>query len=838
MLAATVLAALAPPGAAYTPPPRTRRAADEARFQMAKERADASNGRTVLCKMSLIVEMQYTGGNAEAVEAVLCENQNKAQADLYIPTDMSRISTESIAATNRWISVNLDSLPPQAVVPQSRLGGRHSKAKSASEVESDKLKVLNMDALDLATVVVDEPQHIPRAHSAPAASVTPKGSKSGGNGQATMSRGKGKGTGMGKRGRRNNADPVEQTSDEGTLPAEQVVGHGDRDVLIMRVNYAGEEPSYCDEDCVKDNMWRSSPSVDSLYHDVSFGNLRFPEGMGSVITVDVPNGLYASSGCKFWEIGLEADAAARAVGIEPDDYSHRTYLLPQSTGGCTFGGLGYVGCSSTYCKTWIRQQAGGTLAHELGHNLGVWHSATDSNNDGIQENEYGDNSDVMGSTTNWRGMNAVHRDELNWFPEAATVTYDEEDMTCQSNTETTLVSLSRDVDPPTGPSLVTFPRLAPGLGTYHLSLRTGTGVDASLADEWRDKVFVHYHQMHSTRYQVNSQLVKTMEAGDIFTDSVTGVTIIVVAIDTNTDTATIQYNFCEQGETPADREGPAPPPAPTSAPTDPACSESAPDKCEIWRDSGFCDPEGIYYNYMSINCRVACGLCTPPTTAPTPSPPTPPPTKSTKDGYAFIDDSEARPLVQCVELTPYQAMPQCVVGGIPCCNGTICAPLRHQTAQDWRCVVPRGARRPDGAQCTFNGNCQGACDKRTWTCTSTDRSRRSDSLTGTLASVASGNMPAASFMLLCALLLTAAIGIHRTLQHFGGDENIDPAVEAATNPEPRPQVHSSTVTESHPLLRPKVSTSPPLLSLRSRTSMYAGGSNPELLDNGTVHDRR
>jgi hypothetical protein len=105
------------------------------------------------------------------------------------------------------------------------------------------------------------------------------------------------------------------------------------------------------------------------------------------MTVNVANGLYAAAACKFWEIGLEADDIARSMGIEPNDFSHRMYVLPQDLGGCTFGGLGYVGCTSTYCKTWIRQPAGGTMAHELGHNLGVWHSALDSNNDGVQDSE-------------------------------------------------------------------------------------------------------------------------------------------------------------------------------------------------------------------------------------------------------------------------------------------------------------------------------------------------------------------------------------------------------------------------------------------------------------------
>lgn len=560
-----------------------------------------------------------------------------------------------------------------------------------SAQESEKLKILEADALVLATTVMDEPVHVP-PNMDKSASSAGKAGKTGMAGMAGMSSmsdsaqsaKSAKSAKSGKSGkrlvRRGYADdgqedqPAEQESE--SLLAEQVVGHGDRDVLIMRVNYAGATPSYCDEDCVNRNMWTGTNSVDSMYNEVSFGAVRFPANMGQVITVDVPNGAWANSGCKFWEIGLEADEAARAQGIEPNDYTHRSYVIPQSTGGCSFGGLGYVGCSATYCKTWVRQAAGGTLAHELGHNLGVWHSATDYNNDGVEDAEYGDNSDVMGSSTNWRGMNSVHRIVLNWLPTNIIQSYTEAELTCSNDVHKTLVSLSRAYDASVGPSAITFPRIAAGRGTYYVSLRTSNGVDASLAGTWQNKVFVHYHATHSTRFQVNSHLVTTLTAGQSWTETTTGVTVSVSSINANTGVASISYNFCEPGETAPNGPSPTNPPTPTAS----TCVEATPDKCAIWSESGFCSPEGIYFNYMSINCKVACGFCdavppppTPyptlvPTTAspttppPTTASPTPNPTLSFKDGYAHTEPEDR---VVCLDLTNFQAMPECVPGGIP-----------------------------------------------------------------------------------------------------------------------------------------------------------------------------
>jgi hypothetical protein len=46
------------PATAYTPPRRTRRAANDPDYQAAKVVADASDGNVVLCRMNLIVEVR------------------------------------------------------------------------------------------------------------------------------------------------------------------------------------------------------------------------------------------------------------------------------------------------------------------------------------------------------------------------------------------------------------------------------------------------------------------------------------------------------------------------------------------------------------------------------------------------------------------------------------------------------------------------------------------------------------------------------------------------------------------------------------------------------------
>merc|ERR1719189_2681555 len=77
-------------------------------------------------------------------------------------------------------------------------------------------------------------------------------------------------------------------------------------------------------------------------------------------------------------------------------------------------------------------------------------------------------------------------------------------------------------------------------------------------------------------------------------------------------------NTCGGGQ-PTPTSAPTPTQAPTQAPT-PGCSDEN-QNCESWAASGQCEANP---NYMLVNCRKSCGVCSGPGPAPTPAP-TPPP---------------------------------------------------------------------------------------------------------------------------------------------------------------------------------------------------------------------
>ncbi len=171
---------------------------------------------------------------------------------------------------------------------------------------------------------------------------------------------------------------------------------------------------------VADNMFTGARSVDGLYRETSFDQMAFPgdtDGDGVVdvfgpFTIDY----YASGSCDYYGWAFATDSAATAAGVNLSLYQHRVYVLPRYNElTCRWAGLANVGCG-TYCRSWIAEgESPMVYAHELGHNLAMAHAATDPENDGIKNAEYGDFSDPMGASRAWHRFNAAHADQMGWF---------------------------------------------------------------------------------------------------------------------------------------------------------------------------------------------------------------------------------------------------------------------------------------------------------------------------------------------------------------------------------------------------------------------------------------
>jgi hypothetical protein len=117
-----------------------------------------------------------------------------------------------------------------------------------------------------------------------------------------------------------------------------------------------------------------------------------------------------------------AENGARALGFDPDTYSHKIYIYP-STSCASSGGTTWVSTDSLgNVKTWVYISGSATsyiLTHEFGHTLGFRHSNSLSCGGvtfgtGCTHVEYGDHYDVMGYYNNGVA-NSYQRDLAEWL---------------------------------------------------------------------------------------------------------------------------------------------------------------------------------------------------------------------------------------------------------------------------------------------------------------------------------------------------------------------------------------------------------------------------------------
>ena len=124
------------------------------------------------------------------------------------------------------------------------------------------------------------------------------------------------------------------------------------------------------------------------------------------------------STCNYWGIAGAAETAATAAGVNLSTYTRRVYAFPESP--CAWWGLGTVGGNPS--KAWVHGMGAthtGNVTHEIGHNLGLYHShALECGSGTIGPNcismEYGDPFDVMGGAFLVH-FNAAQKDRLGWL---------------------------------------------------------------------------------------------------------------------------------------------------------------------------------------------------------------------------------------------------------------------------------------------------------------------------------------------------------------------------------------------------------------------------------------
>jgi hypothetical protein len=125
-----------------------------------------------------------------------------------------------------------------------------------------------------------------------------------------------------------------------------------------------------------------------------------------------------STVCDGFAIEQHAKAAAQAGGFVLSNYDRFLMIFPQNS-ACGYSGMGQVGAYPS--SSWIHNSLTlRTVAHELGHNLGLYHArAMDCGNTTLGSScttqEYGDTLDIMGYTGTVGHFNGFAKERLGWL---------------------------------------------------------------------------------------------------------------------------------------------------------------------------------------------------------------------------------------------------------------------------------------------------------------------------------------------------------------------------------------------------------------------------------------
>ena len=124
----------------------------------------------------------------------------------------------------------------------------------------------------------------------------------------------------------------------------------------------------------------------------------------------------SSTVCDHYAIRTRAREAAAAAGVNVSAYARHVFAFPANA--CSWWGLGSVGGNPS--SAWVNGSYSlGVIGHELGHNLGLYHShsydcGTTVLGTTCTIGEYGDSLDLMGASQTAH-FNAFQKERLGWL---------------------------------------------------------------------------------------------------------------------------------------------------------------------------------------------------------------------------------------------------------------------------------------------------------------------------------------------------------------------------------------------------------------------------------------
>ena len=189
---------------------------------------------------------------------------------------------------------------------------------------------------------------------------------------------------------------------------------GEQKTLVILVNFQDKPTqTWVSPAQAKGIVFTDATSVSNFFFETSYEQTWLTGDAVGVFTIATN-----SSNCDTNGIANQARQAASNAGANLSNYRRLVYAFP-SNSGCGWWGLGSVGGNPS--QAWINGSfQNGVVAHEMGHNLGLYHShalecGTTVIGSSCTNIEYGDTMDTMGSAVPPKHFNAPQKERLGWL---------------------------------------------------------------------------------------------------------------------------------------------------------------------------------------------------------------------------------------------------------------------------------------------------------------------------------------------------------------------------------------------------------------------------------------
>lgn len=199
----------------------------------------------------------------------------------------------------------------------------------------------------------------------------------------------------------------------GSIPSSTTTGQ--RDMLYIRVTF----PNHRIDPQSEAECHESLRQMADWIAKTSYGRLYYTYAVTPLIVLPYPESWYVQRQSE----GQSADSILRGHAItlaKADGYNNTSYhneVVRWNGSVGSYGGSAGVGGRNINLKT----NSVGTLLHELGHNLGLWHANFWQSNPpstiGPGSNgEYGNKFDLLGSSSSMGQFTASFKNTISWLP--------------------------------------------------------------------------------------------------------------------------------------------------------------------------------------------------------------------------------------------------------------------------------------------------------------------------------------------------------------------------------------------------------------------------------------